>query len=162
MVLFTALLAYVATVVGRIRIAQWRVWRVWRVLFLVFPTIFLRIAFVFDWFTVIGIIWQIKFVRWQVWQWWVWLRVHWYMRFLFLLWWICWLCWRICRSCQWHRVWQFPPDRNQVNWWHCFVVRGSTKMSRFQTWSTHINILPPKILIFLPSFKISFGAIVFF
>ena len=69
--LFTSLV-YVVTAVGRIRIVQQCVWRV---LFLVFLTLFLSIAFLSVWFTVICIIRKIIFVRWWVWQWWVWLWV---------------------------------------------------------------------------------------
>ena len=59
MVLIFTSLASVVTVVVWIRIA-WR-W-VWRVLFPVFPMLFLRIAFLFNQFTGIVIIWQTIFL----------------------------------------------------------------------------------------------------
>ena len=42
------------------------------------------------------------------------------------------------------------------------VVRVHTKMSQVQRQSPHRNILAPKVLIFPPSFKISFIAIFLF
>ena len=57
MALFFTLLAYVATVVGRIRIA-WR--RVWCVIFLVFTTLFILIEFLFVWFTGVCILRRIR------------------------------------------------------------------------------------------------------
>ena len=110
--LFT-LLASAVTVVGRI-IIDWQ-W-VWRVLFLLFLTLFLCIKFRFVWFTVIGFIRRIRFVRLRVRKWWVWLRVRWYVSFYFSLWrihWSCqrlrWSCQRIRWSCQWRGVWHPPP-----------------------------------------------------
>ena len=91
------LLAYVVTVIGRIRMAWW--W-VWRVLFLLFPTLFLPIAFLFNQFNVIAILQQIRFIRWWVWRWYVWIRVYWYVRFSILL-------WQFRCLCQWRRVWIF-------------------------------------------------------
>ena len=57
--------------------------------FLIFPTLFLLIAFLFH--------------RWRVWKWWFLVRVIWYVLFYTLLWKFCWLYqWiRICWSCQW-------------------------------------------------------------
>ena len=81
-------------------------------LFLVFPTIFLCIAFLVFLFAVFAIIRQIRcfltsrfaafsfirwirFARWWVWRWWVWIRVCWYVHFSFLLWRFRWVCsWR--------------------------------------------------------------------
>ena len=77
--LFTSL-ASVITVVGRIRIAWWQVWRV---LFLVHPTLFILISFLFNLFTVIAIIRLIIFIQWWAWRWWVWIRVLWYVWFPF-------------------------------------------------------------------------------
>ena len=124
--------------------------------------IFFLIVFLFILFTGIGIIWHIRFVRWWIWQWWVWLRVSWYLWFSFLIWWICWSCRQIRWSCQWYGVWSFCPVRNWVNWWRCSVGNFCTKMIRVQMWLTHRNILPLKILIPPPSFKIIFGTIVLF
>ena len=161
--LFT-LLVFVVTVVGQIRIS-WR-WFL-QVLFILFLTLFLRIVFLFVWFTVIGIISRIIFVQWWVWRWWFWLQVRWYMWFYFSICWIYWSCWIIrwsCRRIRWLcqrcGFWIFCPDRNQVNLWRCSVGHFCTKRSRVQRWSTHRNILAPKILILPPSFKISFVTIV--
>ena len=127
------------------------------------------VLYIYFGFTVIDIIRKIRFVRWWVWRWWFWLWVLWYVPFSFLLWWISWLClrlrwscWRFYWSCQWGRVWRLTPDSNQFNLWSCSVDCVHTKSSRFQRWSTHRNILAPKILILPPSFKISFLTIVFF
>ena len=112
---------------------------------------FLCISFLSFGFTVISIIWQIRFTQWWVWRWWVWLQVRWYVRFTFLLWWIRWLCWSLhwfCWKfhwlCLWSGVWRYCPDRNWVNCWRCSVGHVCTKRSRVQRQSTHRNILAPK------------------
>ena len=106
-------------------------------------------VYLFNQFTVISILWRIRFVQWWVWQSWVWVWVHLYVRFSILLWKICWWC-------QWHRLWSFCFDWNQVNWWRCSDGRVHAKRSRVQRWSTYRIILAPKILIYhssSPSFK---------
>ena len=146
MALLFALLAYVVTVIRRIRI-DWR-W-VWRIPFFLFLTFFLFIKFPSFGCNVTPIIRQIWFDQLWVWQWWVWLWVRWYVRFYFSLWLIRWLYWRLCWLCQWHGVWNFCTDRNRFNWWRFSICRVFTKISRIQRWLTHRNILAPKILIFL-------------
>ena len=54
----------------------------------------------------------------------------------------------------------FFPNRNRVNLWLFPVGRVCTNMSRVQRWSTHWNILVPKVLISPPILKIIFIAIV--
>ena len=120
-----------------------------------FWMIFLCITFLFIIFTVIGIIQWIRLVWWWVWWWWVWLRVYWDVRFYFSLWWIHW-------SCLWRGIWIFCPDRNRVNWWHCYISNVRTKLSWFQRCSTHKFVLKPKTLSFSPSSKISFVTIFLF
>ena len=97
MAIILTLFVSVITVVRRIIIAwQWA----WRVLFIYFTKIFLLIAFLFIWFTVIDIIRRIRFFRLWVWQWWVWIWVPWYVHFSILFCHIRWLC-------QWRRLWIF-------------------------------------------------------
>ena len=158
--LILASLASIVTFVRQTIISRGLVW--W-VLFLEFPTTFLCIKFLYFRFTVIDISRQIRFLWLWVWQWWVWFQVRWYVRFPFSFWIICWACWRLCWSCWqlrwsclWCGVWHFCSDQNRVNWWRCFVGIVRINRSRFQSWSTHWNILAPKLLIFPPNFKISF------
>ena len=79
-------LASVITVIGGIRIVA-RLW-VWRLIFLVFPALFILIAFLF--------------LLWLVWRWWFWVRVIWYVLFFIFIWKFRWSCqWNIfCWSCQ--------------------------------------------------------------
>ena len=162
-----ASLVYIVTVVGRIIISQrW----IWQVLFFCVTKTFLFIAFLAFGFSVFAVISRIIFVldsifaafyvigkiifsRWRVWRWWVWLRVLCYVQFCFLLWQLRW-------SCQWHEFWSFCSDRNRVQLWCFYVVCVCTNRSQVQRWSTHWNILAPKVLISPPIFKTSFTAIV--
>ena len=47
-------------------------------------------------------------------------------------------------------------NRNRGNWSRCSDSCALTKRSQIKRPSTHRNLLSPKILIFLPSFNISF------
>ena len=62
--------------------------------------------------------------------------------------------------CKWCKLWNFCSNWNWVNLWHCSVGPACTKRSRVQRWLTRRIILALKILIFSPSFKISFRAII--
>ena len=115
---------------------------------------FYRVSFFWIYFGIF-IIRRIRFACWRVWKLWFRIQVRWYVLFFFSLWWIRWYC-------QCHGVWCFFPNRNRVNWWRCSIENFRTKRSRFQMWSTHRNILAFKILIFPPSYKISFVIIVLF
>ena len=134
-------LAYIVTVVRRIRIAQ-RWFGI--VLFPVFPTIFLCIAFLSFGFTVIAISRQIRFFQWWVWQWWVWPWVRWYVCFFFFLWKVRWSCLQFRWSCSWRGFWNYCSGSNRVNWWCCSVGSLCTNRNRVQMWSTHWNIWHPK------------------
>ena len=144
----------IINVVGLIKIAWW--WA-WRVLFLVFPTLFLLIVFIFTWFTGISIIQMIRFFRWWVWRWWVFIRVPWYVHFPF------------CSSQSVVRVSGVGSGNiffnwSRVNWWRCSIVCVRTNRSQVQRWSNDGIILASNIFIcqyFSPSLKITFGIIVF-
>ena len=84
------------------------------------------------------------------------------MLFSFSLWLICWSYCRFCWLCKLRGIWCFGPDSNRFNWWRCSIGCVFTKRSGLQRHLTHRIFLTPKILIFLPSFNISFVAIVLF
>ena len=62
-------------------------------------------------------------------------------------------------SVAWGMDFFFPTGIKSIDE-KCPLVVFIPKMSRVQRWPTHRNVLPLKILIFPPSFKISFGTIV--
>ena len=70
--------------------------------------------------------------------------------------------WKFFWSCQWCRLWRFCSDWNQFSWWRCSVGCVRTNRSQVQSWLTHRNIFPLKILNFSHSFKIIFKIIVVF
>ena len=117
----------------------------------------------------IAICQRIRFAWWWVWQWWFWIRFRWFVRFSFSIWrlrWSCWRlhwsCWQFRKLCSWRGFWCFFFDRNQVNWWRCSVGCVCTNRSWVQMWSTHWNVLTPKVPIFPPILKIGFIDIVYF